>query len=359
MLPNPSGVWNVFRKHVERRPRIRQRYETRAVDLVQDPDSLEVLGVLVTHAGKKAAIRARRAVVMCTGGFENDLQMQRDYFGLEYVRTFGTPGNTGDGVRMLQKAGAEMWHLRGRNQAGGFWPGFESPDGKLFMARNVRLTAGSWIDIGRDNKRIFDESFEYRLNHYRQKVHGHWVDTPHAFALPVHMIFDEAQRQRECLAAHTMGWSAIVDQYVWSEDNCAEVKSGWIVRAGSIRELAVLMKRDPDAVEAEVARYNGFCATGRDLDYGRRPESMQPIATPPYYALAVTPGIVCSTGGGRRDVKSRVISQQGSPIPRLYEVGELGSTFSNLYQTGCFLTECMVFGRIAGREAVRLEPQSG
>ncbi|MFN8534055.1 MAG: hypothetical protein U0556_10960 [Dehalococcoidia bacterium] len=38
--------------------------------------------------------------------------MQKDYFGLDRVYTAGTPGNTGDGLKMLQKAGAEMWHLR-------------------------------------------------------------------------------------------------------------------------------------------------------------------------------------------------------------------------------------------------------
>jgi hypothetical protein len=48
-----------------------------------------------------------------------------------------------------------------------------------------------------------------------------------------------------------------------------------------------------------------------------------------------------------------VLDQQDKPIPRLYEAGELGSMFSNLYQSGSFLTEAMVSGRWAGQNAVR------
>jgi succinate dehydrogenase/fumarate reductase flavoprotein subunit len=294
---------------------------------------------------------------MCTGGFENNLQMQRDYFGLDYVRTYGTPGNTGDGVRMLQKAGAEMWHLRNRNQSGGFWPGIESPDGKVFMPRNLRILDGAFIDIGKDNRRIANESVDYRMNHWKQLVNGHWVDTPHAHSQPVHMIFDETLRKKYCIAGHTMGWSPLVDKYVWSEDNLAEVEKGWIVKANSIGELAVALDRDPEAVKAEVAKYNQFCADKNDAEFGRNPYCMSPISTAPYYAVRLTPGIVCTTGGAVRDRKSRVISQNGTPIPRLYEVGELGSTIANLYQTGSFLTECMVFGQVAGKELVGLEPQ--
>jgi hypothetical protein len=225
------------------------------------------------------------------------------------------------------------------------------------MPRNLRILDGSFMDIGKDNRRFVNESVDYRQNHWKQKIHGHWTDTPHAYVLPVHMIFDETLRKKYCIAGHTMGWSPIVEGYKWSDDNVAEIEKGWITRAGSLRDLAVAIGRDPDAVEAEVHKYNGYCAAGHDADFGRNPYCMSPISAPPYYAVKITPGIVCTTGGAVRDCRSRVISQGGEAIPRLYEVGELGSTFANIYQTGSFLTECMVFGRIAGKELVKLAPQ--
>lgn len=357
--PNPSGVWNAFKAQVDRRPRIRRRFETAAYDLVQDPDSLEVVGVLVKSGGQTLAIKARRALVMCVGGFENNMQMQKDYFGMERVYTLGNPANTGDGLKMLQKAGADMWHLRTRNQSGGFWPSMKFPEFEAAFFRNIRMTSGSWIEIGKDNQRFYNEGIPYGPTHYREKIHGHWVDTPHAFAMPVHMIFDEATRKQDRLTLDRdwMGWNLVVEKYEWSQDNSKEVAKGWIIKADSIRELAEKMGRDADEVEATINRYNEAARTGNDPEYNRPAASMRPIENGPFYAVEIVPAIVVTVGGGVRNSKSQVLDTNGNPIPRLYEAGELGSTHGNLYQNGSFLTECMVFGKIAGRNAVAETPQ--
>ena len=75
---------------------------------------------------------------------------------------------------------------------------------------------------------------------------------------------------------------------------------------------------------------------------------------PPYYAIEIVPAIVCTGGGARRNMESEVLDHAGRAIPRLYEAGELGSMFSNLYQNGSYLTEAMISGRAAGREVVGL-----
>jgi succinate dehydrogenase/fumarate reductase flavoprotein subunit len=80
---------------------------------------------------------------------------------------------------------------------------------------------------------------------------------------------------------------------------------------------------------------------------------MQPIQQPPFYAVEIVAGLLASTGGGKRNERGQVIGHDGKPIPRLYEAGELGSTAANLPQRGHLLGECMVFGRIAGANAVR------
>jgi len=60
-----------------------------------------------------------------------------------------------------------------------------------------------------------------------------------------------------------------------------------------------------------------------------------------------------AAGGAKRNIESEVIAHDGRAIPRLYEAGELGSMFSNLYQNGSYLTECMISGRAAGRNGAR------
>jgi predicted oxidoreductase len=149
-----------------------------------------------------------------------------------------------------------------------------------------------------------------------------------------------------------MGWNTVVLDYEWSDDNSAEIERGWVLRADSIEELAVKMGRDPAAMRATFDRYNEACARGVDTEFGRPAWSLQPLATPPYYAVAIEPGIVCTSGGARRNIESEVLGHDGRAIPGLYEAGELGSMISDLYQNGSYLTEAMISGRAAGRNAV-------
>jgi succinate dehydrogenase/fumarate reductase flavoprotein subunit len=356
ILPIPSGVWLAFDANVAKRPRVKVQYETKIVDLVQDPDTLEVFGAVVEHAGVRQCVKARRGVVMATGGFAASPQMHRDYFGLAQAYPLGTPGNTGDGLRILQKAGADLWHLRNFGQSGGIWPGFKVPDYETVFLRNFFWQTFSWLELDAENRRFYDETAELQLTHYKEKRHGHWVDTPHHQAWPVHMVFDELTRTNNCLAIKVMGWNPIVNGYDWSDDNAAEVERGWIVRADSIGDLARQLGRDPVAVERAVAEYNAACCAGHDAAFGRNPATLQPIERPPYYAIRIDPAIVCTSGGARRNIESEVLGHEGQPIPRLYEAGELGSMVSNLYQNGTYLTECMISGRAAGRNAVGLAP---
>ena len=78
---------------------------------------------------------------------------------------------------------------------------------------------------------------------------------------------------------------------------------------------------------------------------------MAPIDTPPYYAVGITPTLVGTTGGAKRDTQARVLRWDGTPIEGLYEAGELGSYVANLYQNGMFLAECIASGRAAADTA--------
>lgn len=355
ILPIPSGVWLALKANVEKR-RIPVWFDAPLTDLIQDPDTLEVFGVWVERNGVRKAIRARKGVIMAVGGYEADPEMQKNYYGLSDVCPLGTPYNTGDGVRILQKAGAEMWHLRNQGQSGGIWPGIRREGHQTSYLRNFLLPAFSWIDVDSTGRRFYGETNELQLTHYKHKKHGRWVDVPLNTAHPAHMIFDESTRQAGKLVLEVMTWSAVVRQDTWSEDNSTEIESGLIKQAGSIADLASLIALDPDVLAAEVSAYNSACMAGQDTAHGRDPETLIPIATPPFYAVQLTPAIVCTGGGARRDMDGRVFGHKGTPIPRLFEAGELGSIFSDLYQNGSYLTEAMITGRGAARSALALAP---
>lgn len=354
ILPIPSGVYLAFRENIRQRPRIKIAYETPIRDLVQDPDTLEVFGVIVESSGRRQAIRANRGVVMAIGGFEANADMQRNYFGLTDVAPLGTPHNTGDGIKILQKAGADLWHLRNKGQSGGIWPGFR-PEGFFNgFLRTFFWQSFSWIEIDANGERFYNETAELQLTHYKEKKHGQWIETPHYRAQPVHMIFDSITCQHNKLVTEVMSWNPVVRGYRWSEDNSVEVAKGWIVQADSVEELAPKIGRDPAGLKATVERYNAACTSKRDDEFGRNPDTLMPIAQGPFYAVRIDPVIVCTGGGARRNIKSEVLGHDGQVLPRLYEAGELGSMFSDLYQNGSYLTEAMISGRAAGREIVAL-----
>ena len=355
ILPIPSGVWMALKANVEKRA-IPIWFDAPLVDLIQDPDTLEVFGAWVEHNGQRKAIRAERGVIVAIGGYESSPQMQRDYYGLSNVVPLGTPYNTGDGLRIMQKAGAEMWHLRNQGQSGGIWPGIRQPHQKTSYLRNFMLPAFSWFDIDSTGRRFYNEANELQLTHYKEKKHNRFVDVPLNLAHPVHMIFDESTRLAGKLVLEVMTWAAVVTAEEWSEDNSREIESGLIKKADTIAELAELIGLDPATLEDEVARYNAACAAGNDDIHGRNPDTLLPVANGPFYAVPITPSIVCTGGGAKRDMDGHVFGHDGQVIPRLFEAGELGSFISDLYQNGSYLTEAMITGRGAARAALALAP---
>jgi succinate dehydrogenase/fumarate reductase flavoprotein subunit len=344
--PNPSGVWRCFREQLRRRPAVEVRYETPLQALVQDAAGA-VIGILA--GGKRIGVR--RGVVMACGGYEANLQMHRDYWGADHIYALGTPHNSGDGIRMVQKAGARLWHMRNFTQSSGNWPAIKTPQFHSAFLRAVVMPEHGWFEIGADHKRFYDEGYHHRLRHYHQMEHGRWQDAPHWRAQPVHMILDAQTLKAGPIVTSLMTWNTVAGGYVWSQDNSAELAAGWIQQANSIGALAAIMQRPVEAVDAAIADFNAVASGQTPCPFGRAAESLRPLSGPPYFCVEISPGIVCSTGGPARDERARVLDHDNQPISGLFAAGEFGSTFANLYQNGAFLTEAMIFGRIAGRGA--------
>jgi succinate dehydrogenase/fumarate reductase flavoprotein subunit len=347
--PGPSGVWNTFREQVERRG-IEIRYGSRVIELLQTP-TREVVGGHVEIDGRTVLVKARRAVVMASGGYGANLEILRNYTGVDRVYSAGSPGSTGDGIYILQRAGADMWHLRNFTQSGGYYPGFWPQGAPTPMIRRTRLIGSSWIEIGRDGRRFHNEKAPYGSRHMKQNVNGVWRDIPHPLVPPTYMIFDQAMLDAEPLGTSSMGWAPQVLAHHWSEGNRAEVERGWIIERPTLKELAEAISVDPEVLEDTVGRYNASCRAGVDQEFSRAPDALQPIVGSRYFAIEIVPCLVNTTGGGRRNAAGQVVGVGGQAIPRLYEAGELGSLHSNLYQGGLFLAEAAASGRMAGRNA--------
>jgi hypothetical protein len=95
-------------------------------------------------------------------------------------------------------------------------------------------------------------------------------------------------------------------------------------KADSIVELALKMKVDPRALVDTIERYNKFCETGKDLDFGKSAENLQKIQKPPFYAIFGNRWSQSTKGrnGIAVDSKFQVLDPNGEVMPGLYAVGD-------------------------------------
>ncbi len=345
-----SLTWKRFERMVKERP-IRVLYETPAKALVQDDTTKAIIGVRAVRDGRSVMVKARKAVVLTCGGFENNQQMIRDYLpGVPYCYTSGSPFNEGDGITMAMTVGADLWHM---NNYAGPSMALKVPEvPTTFSMRALhysKVVVGGMIVVGPDGRRFCDEKFKTR--HGKVPVNGKWM--PLATPCPMFMIIDHAMYSAGPLYDMTPshGWTQIVERYEWSGDNGRELAKGWIRSADTLAELAKSLGLPASVVTETVSRWNRFCADGRDGDFGRT-LMLAPLGAGPYYAVELSPSMLNTQGGPRRNERAQVLRPDGSPIPRLYSAGELGSIYSYLYQGTGNLGECLAFGRIAGRNAV-------
>src|SRR5262249_36107707 len=185
-----------------------------------------------------------------------------------------------------------------------------------------KVTPGGMIVVGPDARRFTDEKFKTR--HGKIPVNGRWL--PLSTPCPMFLIFDHrlfcAGPLYDKHPSH--GWTQIIERYVWSEDNSAELAKGWIRTADSIASLASVLRLDPATLADTVSRWNRYCDKRHDPDFGRT-LMMEPIAAAPFYAVELSPSMLNTQGGPRRNEKGQIVRPDGAPIPRLYSAGELGS----------------------------------
>jgi succinate dehydrogenase/fumarate reductase flavoprotein subunit len=344
-----SLTWQRFESLVRERP-IGVLYETPARQLIQDDTTKEILGVRARRRDETIAVKARCAVVLTCGGFENNQEMIRNYLpGVPYCYTSGSPYNEGDGIAMAMAVGADLWHM---NNYAGPSMALKVPEIRTSLSMQAlhysKIVPGGMIVVGPDGRRFCDE--KYKTRHGKIPVNGSWLPLP--VPCPMHLICDQTLFAAGPLydGHPSHGWTQIVERYAWSADNSAELAKGWIRRADSIAGLAELIGLAPSGLTDAVARWNRFCQAGGDAEFGRT-LMLAPLAAPPFYAVELSPSMLNTQGGPRRNEKGQIVRPDGSAIPRLYSAGELGSIYSYLYQGTGNIGECLAFGRISGRHA--------
>ena len=350
-------------------------YETPGKSLITD-DEGAVIGVVAESEGKDIRIKAKRGVIIATGGYEfNENMVENSYPGWP-VYSRGTPYNTGDGILMAQKIGAGLWHMNasdsgcgavlcpGLNYGNGHYDSDKVPANLQFGKATSSLNG--FIAVDKHGRRFMPEdradAHGYGRREYLFFYDGVACEWPH---LPYWTVFDAEQAQRPCCSGKAEGsqftWFTAHSGYEWSQDNSAEVEKGWVLKADTLADLAEQMnqveagegKMDADTLQATVDAYNKGAEAGED-ELGRAADTMRPL-TGPFYAVLCYPNQYNTQGGPKRNTKAQTLDAFGEPIARLYNVGECGAGYGWVYNGGWNICEAMVTGRWAGADAVALK----
>jgi len=338
-FPPSRRMWEFLSNVVAERA-IAVEYSARAMELITENG--EVVGIVVATPAGAVTIRARNGVVLTCGGFENNPVTKTDQLPGASVKFAGNPGNTGDGIRMVQKIGGDLWHMSRTSCIIGYQSEeFEAAFG-IFFPR------AGFIYLDSHGQRFVNET-GIELHEFQRSLSEFDPEAVEYPRIPAWGIFNERTRTAGPLTWSTSGYNR--ELYQWSADNSAEIARGWIKAADTVAELAELTGLPVGAVSATIDRYNETCAVGADAEYGRAPDTLEPL-TAPYYAIQLHPTVLNTQGGARRDEYGRIVDADGAPIPRLYSAGEFGSVWGFLYQGASNITECLTFGRISGRNVM-------
>lgn len=284
------------------------------------------------------------AVVIATGGFGanpwrlHNLYPEAARHG-DAVWYIGNPNCQGDGLDLATGVGGD---IVGYNR------------GLLLTTPNFRkvlevFVPGWLVYVNREGRRFIRETAEYAV---MSGVVGAQTGGT-CFAL----FDDAAKRSARPAARYADAFASGALPLNWVADELeAQSRTGKVISAPTLAELANICGIRPGSLEATVTRYNADAARGVDSQFFKDGVDMKPIATPPFHAVEIRPAIVCLTSTGIRiDADTRVLDTRDQPVPGLFAAGETtGGVLGERYiGGGNSIANAIVFGRIAGREAAR------
>lgn len=349
-------------------------YDTRAVKLVADPATKEVFGV---EAEDGRRFKARKAVILACGGFEWNQSMMDQYSASGFVGAcgIGSTFNRGDGIKMAQALGAELWHMNNfSGKAFGIRVGAADDDTRVANT-SISSECHDYIFVDPEGKRFMYEESTGMARHGKLYSGGCWSDLRAPGG--VHCIFGQKLYDTAPVAG-SVGFTprlAAIESFQANDDL---LRLGIITRSETVAELAEAIDSSEEAVQATLDRYNAFVEAGKDEDFHRGEAlaedgsaettrsgaydnaslagfELEPIE-PPYYSCELVPVVINSQGGPKRGAGGEVMDVFGNAVPRLYAAGEMGCVYAYRYNVGGNFSEAISSGRLAARSASKLEP---
>lgn len=329
-----------------------------AIELVKD--GKRVTGAIVDTPHGPTRVSARRGVILATGGFPHDSKRRAELFpaGATAPEVWGMLpyGNSGDGIRLGEAVG-------GKFNTRMLSPVALAPITRLHKGEGALQTFPCFqnrgkpgvIAVTRNGKRFTNEGRSY--HDFSRALLATLGDEREAIAW---LIFDHRYLRR---------WGN-GPAFPWPVPYKQLLKTDYLKRGRTIRELAEAAGLNADNLEESVERYNRYAREGQDPDFNRGSNAYDialgdpehkpnpcigPLDKAPFYAIRVYAGCVGTFAGLQADEHARVLDDNGDPIPGLYVIGnDMASiTGGDYIAGGCTLGPGMTFGYLAARHMIQ------
>ncbi|HUI98028.1 MAG TPA: flavocytochrome c [Xanthobacteraceae bacterium] len=283
-------------------------------------------------SGEVAFIKARRGVVLASGGFSQNIAL-RQMFDPRLTADFTStnhPGATGEATVAACMAGALSTQMDWIQL--GPWT---SPDEKGFgyIPQFVERVVGYGVMVDpATGKRFFKET-------------GNRKERADAIILLGHPAV---------ILADTTNTMNMVDpgQLKGALDN------GSLRKFDTLEDLAKAYDMPVGPFVEQVKRWNGFVEKKKDPELDCMIfKDAAPNVKPPYYAARLWPRVHFTMGGLAINKDARVVGLDLKPMAGLYAAGEAaGGIHGAVRLGGCSMPACVIFGRIAGQNAGKEKP---
>lgn len=331
--PLGTGFFTTYTKYIDSHENVDVMLNTKAEELTVGEDG-RVNGVIATgETGNTVTVHANKGVIMATGGFAKSVEL-RQAFNCQWadlgadIRSTNHEGATGDGIKMMQKLGADFVQM-GNIQ---LLPLGDPKTGSL--SGNIEHDVETRVFVNKEGLRFVDEG-------------GRRDDMTNAlFAQTDTTMFIVMDSDTYPTGDELNNFGETANQLV---------EAGRAYKADTLEELAEKIGVPADALVSSITEYNRH-AKGGDLEgqpdeFGRTLYGT-PIDTAPFYAAARVPTVHHTMGGVHINEFCQVINENGAVIPGLYAAGEVtGGIHGTNRLGGNALTDTVVFGRIAGNSA--------
>ena len=309
------------------------RTRTNLKKIVNDSEN-RVCGVLIQEeyeypdrtSGTQKHIKAHKAVILATGGFGNDIGFRsaQDPRLSDAVATTNKYSTTAESLKEAMRIGAMPVHL-------------------------------SWIQLG-------------PWTTPDEKGYGVGGDFAAYIAFPygiivnpetgLRIVNEMGNRKLRCDAILRTGRPCIgiadskgVEASGHSINRV--LKKGIIKSFQNTEEISQAYHIPNRHLRGTIQKFNEAVVTKKDEQFGKPIfTTAHPLNNPPFYCIRLWPKIHYTMGGLLINSHAQVLDLENHPIRGFFAAGEVTGGVHGASRLGtCAITDCLVFGRIAGRNA--------